>query len=102
MLLGVLILPHLLKCEDGMCIGATGSHFGCHPDGLHEFFWGYAMTHSRFGVATDAIGALRNMGDRHRNQLLSSGGQSAIREHFPAKRQECVMDLRSEPLSGVG
>jgi hypothetical protein len=60
------------------------------------------MSLSGFGVAADAIGALGNMGDRHGNQLLSSGWQSAIREHFPAKRQECVMDLRSEPFSGVG
>ena len=53
------------------------------------------MPHSGFGVAADAVGALRDMGDGDGDQLLCLDRQFAIREYLLAERLEGVV----EPLS---
>ena len=44
-----------------MRVCAAGAHLGRHPDRFHEFLPCRAMPHSGFGVAADAVGALRDM-----------------------------------------
>ena len=45
-----------------MRVCAAGAHLGRHPDRFHELLPCRAMPHSGFGVAADAVGALRDMG----------------------------------------
>jgi len=54
-----------------------------------------------FGVAADAVGALRDMGDGDGDQLLCLDRQCAIREYLLAERLEGVVDFRSEPLARI-
>ena len=56
-----------------MRVCAAGAHLGRHPDRFHEFLPCRAMPHSGFGVAADAVGALRDMGDGDGDQLLCLG-----------------------------
>ena len=53
-----------------MRVGSARAHLGCYPDRLHKFLPRRAMPHGGFGVATDAVGALRDMSDRDGDQLL--------------------------------
>ena len=84
-----------------MRVCAAGAHLGRHPDRFHEFLPCRAMPHSGFGVAADAVGALRDMGDGDGDQLLCLYRQCAIREYLPAERLEGVVDFRSEPLARI-
>jgi hypothetical protein len=67
-----------------MRVCAAGAHLGRHPDRFHEFLPCRAMPHSGFGVAADAVGALRDMGDGDGDQLLCLDRQCAIREYLLA------------------
>jgi len=84
-----------------MRVCAAGAHLGRHPDRFHEFLPCRAMPHSGFGVAADAVGALRDMGDGDGDQLLCLDRQCAIREYLLAERLEGVVDFRSEPLARI-
>ena len=69
---------------------------------FHEFLPCRAMPHSGFGVAADAVGALRDMGDSDGNQLLGLGCQRAIGEDLSAERPECVMRFGRKLFVRVG
>jgi SOS response associated peptidase (SRAP) len=93
---------HLLDCEDRMRVGSARAHLGCYPDRLHKFLPRRAMPHGGFGVATDAVGALRDMSDRDGDQLLCLDRQGAFGEYFLAECLKSVVDLGSELLARIG
>jgi hypothetical protein len=78
------------------------SPLGCHPDRFHEFLTCRSVLHSGFGVAADAVGTLRDMGDSDGDQLLHLRRQGAIRKYRLAERLERVVDFGSELLAHVG
>ena len=84
-----------------MRVCAAGAHLGRHPDRFHELLPCRAMPPSGFGVAADAVGALRDMGDGDGDQLLCLDRRCAIREYLLAERLEGVVDFRSEPLARI-
>ena len=70
-----------------MGIGTPGPHFGCNPDSFHQFFRRCPRAQRRLGVTVDAVGALRHVGDRDRDDLLDLCGKSPIGEDRFA---ECI------------
>src|SRR5437773_2396821 len=91
--LGVTLI-HRVDGEDRMRVGSAGPHLGRHPNRFHEFLFGCALLHCEFGVATDAIGTLRYMRDRDRDELLGFRRQCAIGKYVLAKRPEGGVDFR--------
>ena len=61
-----------------MRIGATGAHFGSHPDRLHQFFRRRACAQCRFGMAVDAVRTLCHVGHRNRDYLLGLCRERAV------------------------
>ena len=61
---------HLVERQNGMGIGTTCAHLGSDPDCLHDLCLARLVAQCRLGMALDAIGALRDMCDRHGDQLF--------------------------------
>ena len=67
-----------------MGISPTGPHLGRDPDRLHQFLARGTITKGCFRVAVDAIGALRYMRNRNRDELLGLCRQSSAGKDLPA------------------
>ena len=72
------------------------------PIRLHEFPMAHPMAEGGFGVASNAVRALRYMCDGDGYQLLRFGRQSAVSENRATECLKGVVDLRSQPLSRIG
>lgn len=59
-----------------MGIRGTRSHFGRDPDCLHDLLSSRATSHGRSGVAAYTVGALRDVRDRHGDQLFVLAGSA--------------------------
>ena len=74
-----------------MGVGASRAHLGGHPDRFHELLGRGAFAKRGFGVAPDAVWALRDVRHRDRNQLLGLPGQRTVPEddlaELPVYRQ---------------
>jgi signal transduction histidine kinase len=75
---------------------AARPHLGCDPDGLHDFPFARAFAQSRMGVAADAIGALRGVRHRDRDQLLHLARQRALGERGIAEGVERLVHFRRQ------
>ena len=78
-----------------MGISGTGAHFRGNPYRFHDFFRRCPLPSGSFGMAADAIRALGDVGDRHRDELLGLGGQGTLGENLLAKR------LLENPVDGT-
>ena len=85
-----------------MGIGAAGAHLGRDPDRFHQLLARGARTQGRLGVALNAIGALRDMRDGDRDELLCLARKGAVREYLLAEGLERDMDVGRKPLADVG
>src|SRR5436190_23817725 len=56
--------------DHGVRVGAAGAHLGGHPYRLHDLLLAGALALREPRVAADAVGALGDMRDGHRDQLL--------------------------------
>jgi hypothetical protein len=65
-----------------MGVGAAGAHLGRDPDRFHQLLARGARTQGRLGMALDAIGALRDVRDGDRDELLCLARKGAVREHL--------------------
>jgi hypothetical protein len=72
--------------DRGVRVGASRPHLGGDPDGFHQLFARGAMAKGRFGVPPDAVGSLRDMGDRAGDQLLGLCRQRPFGEDLLAER----------------
>jgi hypothetical protein len=85
-----------------MRICPSGAHFGCDPDGLHEFGRRSAGSEGSFGVALDAVWALCDMSHCHGNDLLHFCAQRPVSENLAAESVKRGFGLGGEvaPLGG--
>lgn len=90
-----------VQCHGGMGKGAARPHLGGDPDRFHDLFVACSCPVGELGVTGDAVGALGDVGDRHRDQLLGLRGQGAVSENLLAERVECFVDPGSE-LTAAG
>src|SRR6185437_426837 len=67
---GLVRMLHHVQRQRGVRIGTAGTHFGGHPDRLHDLLLSSTVLERLGGVALDAIRTLRGVGHRHRDQLL--------------------------------
>ena len=58
--------------REGTGIGAAGAHLGRDPDRFHQLLARGARTQGRLGMDLDVIGALRDVRDGDRDELLLS------------------------------
>ena len=71
-----------------MSIGASRAHFRGNPDGFHDFLGRRATAQSAARMAADALGTLRHMRDRNRDQLLGLRRNRTFSEHAFAEGLE--------------
>lgn len=91
-----------VESDRGVGVGAAGAHLGRHPDRLHDLAVLGTSALCEPGVAADAVGALRHVRDRHRNQLLGLLRQRPVGEDLFAECLEGVVGLGRElrPVGG--
>ena len=80
-MLGVPFVPPFaqgVQCDGGMGEGAACAHLGANLDGFHGLLVGCASPVDELGVTGDAVRALGDVRDRHRDQLLGLARQGAV------------------------
>jgi hypothetical protein len=80
-------------------VGAARAHLGRDPDRLHQLLFVGALAQRGRRVASDAVRALRDVGDGGCDQLLRLRVQRAVGEHPPAELLEGVVDVGGELLA---
>src|SRR5688500_13182490 len=65
--------------------GSPSPHFGGDPNRFHYFLRRRSLPHGVGGVRTDAIRALGDVGNSHRDQLLRTRGKRALGEYTAAE-----------------
>src|SRR5687768_1343495 len=65
--------------------GSPSPHFGGDPNRFHYFLRRRSLPHGAGGVRTDAIRALGDVGNSHRDQLLRTRGKRALGEYTAAE-----------------
>src|SRR5687767_4833638 len=83
-------------------VGTPGTHLGGHPDRLHELLLGRALAQGCLRMAADAVRALGDVRDGHRDDLLGLLVERTVREDLPAEFLEGVVGVGSELLALLG
>ena len=80
----------------GMRKKSASSYFCPNPDCFHEFLRHGCNPLCSFGVACDAVGALRHMSDRQVDELRGFAGKRAVREPRSAEYLKRRLGVRIE------
>src|SRR5574338_1315524 len=78
-------LLHRVDGKRRMRVRTACAHLGGDPDRFHDLLLGRARFQRGPGVALDAVGTLRGVRHRHRDQLLGDARQRTVREYRAAE-----------------
>lgn|GEM_PF-5251599 len=79
-----------------MRISPAGTHLGGDPDRFHHFLLRCPLVQGALGVAIDALGTLRHVGDGDGDQILHFARQRAVGEDAFAECLECGRRVRCQ------